>query len=160
MKDKTVMSKLGGLIKNKYALIVLGVGLVILLLPTGGNKTDENTETTATTEITAPDFSVENEEKRLESLLSKIKGAGQVSVLLSVGGSVSRELAESGEETLVLSSSGNQKVVELYYVNPTYLGAVIVCEGAGASRVRLEITQAVTAFTGLKADKIRVMEMA
>ncbi len=149
--------KLGGLIKNKYALIVLGVGLLILLLPTGSKKTTEEPDNT---EITAPSFSVETEEKRLAQQLTQIKGAGKVSVLLSVEGSVSRELAENGEETLVISSNGGQKVVELYYVNPIYTGAVIVCQGAATSSVRLEITQAVSAFTGLGTDKIRVMEMA
>ncbi len=128
-----------------------------MLLPTGSKKT---TEETANTEISAPGFSVETEENRLAQQLTRIKGAGKVSVLLSVEGSVSRELAENGEETLVISSNGGQKVVELYYVNPIYTGAVIVCQGAATSSVRLEITQAVSAFTGLGTDKIRVMEMA
>ena len=157
MKNEKMKTKLGGLIKNKYALIVLGVGLLILLLPTGsGSKAKETTDT----ELSVPGFSLEEEERRLCQQLAKIKGAGKVSVLLSVVGSVSRELAESGEETLVISQSGGERVVELYYVNPIYMGAVIVCEGASASEVRLEITKAVTAFTGLGADKIRVIQMA
>jgi hypothetical protein len=79
--------------------------------------------------------------------------------LLAVEGSASRELAESGEETLVISGGGTEKVVELFFMNPQYLGAVIVCEGTGNSLVQLEITQAVRAFTGLGSDRIRIIQM-
>lgn len=157
MKNEKIKTKLKGLIKNKYALIVLVVGLLILILPTGGGS---KAETKTETDLAAPDFSLQTEENRLQKQLSKIQGAGRVSVLLSVEGSVSRELAESGEETLVISENGGERVVELYYVNPIYKGAVIVCDGAAASAVKLEITKAVSAFTGLGSDKIRVIQMA
>lgn len=155
MSNENLRAKLSGILKNKYALIVLGVGLLILLLPTGKSKTPETTEK----ELTVPMFSLESEEERLRQQLGKIQNAGKVSVLLSVEGSVSRTLAESGEETLVVSQKNGEQVVELYYVNPTYMGAVIVCQGASAPEVRLEITRAVSAFTGLGADKIRVIQM-
>lgn len=156
MKETGLKSKLKGLISNKYALVVLAVGLVLLLLPTGGGG-DEPSDTQ--TDISAPAFSLSAEEDRLARQLAKIKGAGSVSVLLSVEGSAERVPAETGEEILVVSVSGGEKVVDLYYVNPTYMGAVIVCQGAGAPEVRLEITRAVSAFTGLGADAIRVIQM-
>jgi stage III sporulation protein AG len=147
------------LIKNKYALIALAVGIVILLWPTG--TAEEPAEPALSpTDIEAPVFSLPDEEQRLERQLAQIKGAGRVSVLLSVQGSVARELADNGEEALVLSDNGSQRVVELYYVNPAYMGAVVVCQGADSAKVRLEITQAVIAFTGLSSDKIKVIEMA
>lgn len=143
------------ILKNKYALIVLAAGLLLILLPTG-SKSEKKTESDG---IKAPVFSVVSEEERLERQLSKIKGAGRVSVLLSVEGSASRELAENGDETLVISENGNEKVVELYYVNPTYKGAVIVCDGASSPEVRLGIIKAVSAYTGLGSDRITVMGM-
>jgi len=78
---------------------------------------------------------------------------------LSVAGSASRELAEGEKGTLVISESGKERVVELYYVNPEYTGAVIVCEGAGSAELRLQITKAVSNFTGLGTDKISVISM-
>lgn len=142
--------------KNKFLLLALIAGIILLLVPFGGSK-EEKSET----ELSAPLFSLEDEETRLKEQLEKISGAGRVSVLLSVSGSVSRELAQSGDETLVISSgSGNgEEVVVLYYVNPKYTGAVIVCDGASSSSVRLGITRAVESFTGLSADKIRVIQM-
>jgi len=152
-----IKSKLKDIASNKYALIVLAVGLVLLLWPSGGERgSDAPSEAS---ELSVPVFSLRDEEERLANQLSKIKGAGQVSVLLSVEGSVRREPAESGEELLVIGQGSGEKVVDLYYVNPTYMGAVIVCQGAEQPAVRLEITRAVAAFTGLGADAIRVIEM-
>ncbi len=155
MKDKMAGKlNLQGILKNKYALAVLAVGLLLLLWQPGG-KTEKSTDS----EITAPTFSLTQEEDRLESQLTKITGAGRVAVLLSVSNSISRELAESAEGTLVVSENGRERVVELYYVNPDYLGAVIVCDGADSADVRLKITKAVSAFTGLGADRISIISM-
>ena len=38
-------------------------------------------------------------------------------------------------------------------------GCVVVCEGADSPEVRLEVTNAVAAYTGLGSDKISVMKM-
>ena len=155
MKDKTE-GKPGilGLLKNKYALIVLAVGLILVLWPSG-SKTEEK----SSTELTVPAFSINEEEVRLASQLAKIEGAGRVSVLLAVQGSASRELAEGKDGTLVISENGKERVVELYYVNPVYLGAIIVCDGADSADVRFEIIKAVSAYTGLGTDKITVTGM-
>ncbi|MFB0919735.1 MAG: hypothetical protein QMB62_02450, partial [Oscillospiraceae bacterium] len=126
-----------------------------LILWPSGSKKEEAQET----DLSAPSFSITDEEIRLETQLSKIKGAGRVSVLLSVKDSVSRELAEGEEGTLVISENGKERVVELYYVNPDYLGAVIVCDGADSADVRLRISKAVAAYTGLGMDEITVLSM-
>ncbi|MEA4895329.1 MAG: stage III sporulation protein AG [Oscillospiraceae bacterium] len=147
-------SGLLGILKNKYALIVLAAGLILILWP-GSSKKEE----TPATELTAPAFSITDEETRLASQLSRIKGAGKVSVLLSVKGSASRELAEGEEGTLVVSENGKERVVDLYYVNPDYLGAVIVCEGADSAEVRLKVSKAVAVYTGLGMDEITVLSM-
>jgi len=146
--------KLPGILKNKYALILLAAGLLVLLWPSGSK-----TEDTKSGDLTAPAFSITQEEDRLETQLAKIKGAGRVSVLLSVVGTASRELADGEDGPLVVSENGKEKVIELYYVNPEYLGAVIVCDGADSADVRLKVTKAVAAFTGLGMDKITVIGM-
>lgn len=156
MKDKVKKQiKLLDIFKNKYALVVLAIGLLLVLLPTGSKSPD----TKQTSELTAPTFSIADEESRLENQLAKIQGAGRVSVLLSVQGSASRELAESNEGTLVVSENGKERVVEIYYVNPEYMGAIIVCDGANSADVRLAISKAVSDFTGLGTDKITVISM-
>ena len=39
-----------------------------------------------------------------------------------------------------------------------WAGAVIVCEGGGSAAVRLQLTQAVSALTGLSSDKIAIVK--
>ena len=40
----------------------------------------------------------------------------------------------------------------------TYQGAVVVCQGAGDSRVRLRVMETVAVLTGLSSDKISVVQ--
>lgn len=142
--------------KNKFLLLALLVGIILLLVPFGSGDGEEEEA-----QSEEPVFSLETEEARLAGQLAKIKGAGRVSVLLSVQTGVSRELAENSDGTLVISSgSGSgEEVVELYYVNPEYTGAVIVCDGASSAAVRLTIIRAVASFTGLGSENIQVIQM-
>ena len=39
---------------------------------------------------------------------------------------------------------------------PTYRGALVVCQGGDQAAVRLAVTEAVTALTGLSADRVTV----
>lgn len=146
---------ISGLLKNKYALIVLALGLVLLLLPTDTGSSKK----TEAQGVTAPVFSINVEEKRLSSELARIENVGRVSVLLSVEGSCERELAQSEDKTLVVSENGSEKVVDLYYVNPTYKGAVVVCDGGDDPRAKLAVVSAVKAYTGLSTERITVMKM-
>ena len=41
----------------------------------------------------------------------------------------------------------------------TKLRAAVVCEGAGSARVRLDIVNAVSAYTGFGSDRIKVLGM-
>lgn len=142
------------LLKNKYALLLLAAGLLLLLLPSGGSS-----KKTDSAQLELPAFSVTDEEKRLASVLTQIDGVGRVSVLLSVEGSAQRQLAQSEDKTLVVSENGNESVVDLHYVNPTYKGAVVVCDGADDAKAKLAVVSAVESYTGLGSDQITVMKM-
>ena len=54
--------------------------------------------------------------------------------------------------------SGRQEVVVTQQLYPTYQGAVVVCEGAGSSSVRLAVVNAVSVLTGLSSDRISVVK--
>ena len=54
--------------------------------------------------------------------------------------------------------SGRQEVVVTRRMYPVYQGAVVVCQGAGDSRVRLTVVDAVSVLTGLSSDKISVVK--
>lgn len=160
MADQAWKKKAAGLLKNKYALCVLLLGAVLMLLPRcSGGKSEPEAE--AAEAIAAPAFSVTEQEEKLSRAVSSIQGAGETRVVLALKGGVERELAqENGEAVIVSAGSGTQAPVELRYVYPEYLGALVICSGAKDPSVRLAVTQAVSAVTGLGSDRITVVQMS
>lgn len=166
MKGKEWAGRLAkALEKYKYVLLVAAVGVVLLLWPTGdGGGTKETAETPQTGL-----FGTEELEKKLEKALSQVEGAGEVTVVLTLEGGprqvVARDTSSkwSGQETqeestvvLADQGSGSERAVELQQLSPGYRGALVVSSGAGQPQVKLALTQAVSALTGLGADRISV----
>ena len=156
---KTIREKLRG---GKYALLVLALGVLLLLLPRcGGEKKSAEAAPAASDAIRAPDFDLAEQEARLSAAVSAVAGAGKTQVVLALESSALRELAaEDGEPVIVSQGSGKQAAVELRYFYPEYRGALVVCQGAADPQVRLAVTEAVQALTGLGADKITVLRAA
>ena len=63
-------------------------------------------------------------------------------------------LRKAGLETVLVDGGSDAVTVRTTY--PTYRGALIVCEGGDRAEVRLAVTEAVAALTGLSADRITV----
>lgn len=146
----------------KYVLLVIAAGAALLLWP-GASKEAE--AESAGTETEVDDFSVASLEEQLAGILGRIDGAGEVSVMLTVKSGMERVLAEDTEitqsesetKTVVISTgSGKQEVVLLSQRYPTFQGALVVCSGGEDARVKLLITQAVSALTGLGSGRISV----
>lgn len=147
------------------ALVVLA-GVVLMLLPTG-TKTDK-AEDTAEDES----FSLTETEQRMAEVIGAIDGVGRVKVMLTLRSGETLSLAEDSSasqgsggdvrrESQVLTvnrGSGKQEVVVTQRMYPVYQGAVVVCQGAGDSRVRLTVIDAVSVLTGLSSDKISVVK--
>ena len=149
---------LSGIKENPYVLAVLALGLVLMLLP-AGEKT-EAAPVKAENDSLCPAFSLEKEQERLQSALESISGVGKTKVLLSLKSTAERRLALSDGETVILSAgSGREQPVELNYIYPEYMGAVIVCQGAESAQISLQVISAVSAFTGLGTDSIQVLKM-
>lgn len=159
MKQKAAgwVKKLGA---YKYVFIVIAAGVILLLWPEG-----ESVETLETGMMQEESFSVDEMEEKLEKILGQIEGAGQVSVMLTVKSGMERILAqdstisddEKSAETVIISiGNGKQEVVVQSQIYPTFQGALIVCEGGDDPSIKLLITQAVSALTGLGSAKITV----
>ena len=147
------------IVRYKYILLAILAGILILMLPDGDAGTKE--ATTQETSFAGDELGIE--ERRMESLLSRIENAGNVRVMLTLRESRKRILAYdrkiNGEQnqydTVVVSrGAGVQQPVVLQETGPTYQGAVVVCEGGDDPRVKLEIMNAVRSLTGLSADRI------
>lgn len=149
--------------KYSYVLLVAAVGIVLLLLPTGGRDSPEE-ESPAQEEGSS--FDLDAFEEKLERTLSRIEGAGTVRVVLTLNGGSRQVLARNQERdgnggdsnTVVMVGKGSatQEVVPLQTVAPEFRGALIVCPGGGNASVRLKLIEAVSAVTGLGSDRISV----
>lgn len=152
--------------RYKFVLLVLCLGLILLLWPSGREEAKE-----LPTEPVLEDFSVTALEEKLSTALSKIQGAGDVTVLLTVQGGSRKVLAEdehlqrdadgssSSQFSTVVVSGGagtGESPVLVQQLYPKFQGALVVCSGGNDAAVRLKLMEAVSALTGLGADKISI----
>ena len=148
----------------KLAALILAIGLVLMLLPTGGSEKEA-----VAPPVTQPTISAE---EQLESILSQIQGVGKVQVLLTVAEgertvyvydedqSDTLDTGSLRREAVVLSGTDRgQMGLISQVIPPVYLGAVIVCQGGDQPAVQLAVVEAVCDATGLTADKITVLKM-
>ena len=155
--------------KYKYAALIVLLGAALLLWPGSGEDVSPIQQQTAT--------AVENQnmESRMEDILGSISGVGQVKVMLTVDTDGQRVLAQDTQLTYsgnpaapedysrrsetVLSGGGSDSgAVVVQQVYPAYRGALVVCQGGNRADVRLAVTEAVAALTGLPTDRITVAQ--
>lgn len=120
-------------------------------------------------------------EQKLESILSKMEGVGEVNVMITY--SRGSEIVPMKNETSKVSttqetdSDGGTRVIEetdtskevIYtdgsqietqtVINPVVKGAIVIAEGASNATVKTNIISAVEAITGLATYKVQVFEM-
>ena len=152
--------------KYRFAALVALAGVVLMLLP--GKKDSMPDVETAEGET----FSLEETERRMAEMLGAMDGVGRVQVMLTLRSGETLSLAEDSSATLgsggdvrqdsqvltVNRGSGKQEVVVTQRLYPTYQGAVVVCQGAGNSRVRLQVMETVAVLTGLSSERISVVQ--
>jgi len=154
--------------KYRYVAIILAVGVVLMLLPTGRKSDDDVTPMEAVQEKLQLEITAE----QLEGVLSQIKGAGNVEVLLTCAAGErtvfhtnERSSSSEGNQTreyetvLITDGSRTEEALVTRVLAPEYLGAVIVCQGAADPTVKLAVSEAVSKATGLGMDRISVLMM-
>ena len=154
--------------RYKWAVLVILAGVVALLWPRGGTKETSTAQSTAVAALGDP----EALQEEMEEILSHISGVGEVRLLLTVETDGERQLAGNTETSYsgsasapedfsrsweaVMAQDGGQTPVVTTTRYPTYRGALVVCQGGDQASVRLAVTEAVTALTGLPADRVSV----
>ena len=151
--------------KYKFVLIILVLGVFLMKFP--AQEQDKPAPVPDTT-LNAPITLAEE----LEVILSQISGVGKVSVLLTESESSStiyqtdEDHSSSADseskrvETVIISNSNREEAGLVRTVTPPiYLGAIVVCQGADSSVVRLSIVEAVSNATGISSDRITVLKM-
>lgn len=165
-------------IEIKIAVIVCVVVLGIYLIAAFGAKTG-NKKTNTDVSQTA----LNNAADELAGILSSIKGAGDIKVLITYDGSgeiipaetvnthsnitidnsggTSRttETVTETKSTVIVQKNGSSEPVILKEILPNIVGIIVVAEGASDMNVRVALLRAVQAATGVKIDKIEIFEM-
>ena len=146
--------------KYKYVALVALVGVVLMLLPSGGKEQQDTTEPVNVSEA----YSLAETEQRLERLLGRIRGVGQVEVMLTLKSGSSLQLAENRSTSLRDTEDRQERDVVTLNRGSGYEDVVVteqtypVYQGAGDSSVHLAVIQAVSVLTGLGSDKITVVQ--
>ncbi len=152
--------------KYKYVIIVLIIGLLLIMIPSVGKNNEE------TVVISQDNSNILSVEDQLSQILSHVKGAGKVQVMLriSIGEetfyqtddnySSSDGSSSEKRDTVTVTDADRNQTGLIRQVNPpVYAGAIIVCQGADSPTVRYAIVEAVSKFTGLGSDRISVLKM-
>ncbi len=127
-------------------LLLLGLLLTVIALPVsdknGGNSSEKSQSTGIFTDTASDTAEVQRTamEEKLEDLLSKVEGVGDVRVVLMTG---------EDTDSQTFYSSGKENVT----------GVLIAAQGADNSVVSRNIVEAVMALFQVDAHKIRVMKM-
>ena len=147
---------------NKGLYIIIIIGIVFMLLPSGGKKDEDN--------IMTHMYNDYSEEERLQEILSKIDGVGEVSVMITYYGTTTCDVAfekkqnsserddESArsEESSVITSDGEPLIKGVVY--PKAKGVVIIAEGAGNTHIKKAITDAAVAALEVAQYRVCVLE--
>ena len=121
----------------------------------------------------APVISDRDIQAEMEEILGVMSGVGQVRVMLTKESdgelhlAQNTELAYSGNtaapedysrrsETVLVNGETGDEAVVTQTGYPSYRGALIVCQGGDRADVKLAVTEAVAALTGLPTDRITV----
>lgn len=142
------------------------------------NKKNDTTKTTnqTTQYMTASEYS-EMIEKKLSSVLSNVKGAGTVSVMVSLDsgpelvyamskdsetntvttGGNSTTTVTLVEEPIIITQNGQSTPLILMEKMPQVKGVIVVSSGASDIGVKLELIQAVQSLLDVKDKNIQVI---
>ena len=183
-KSSTVLSKLQHLplfaaakrMKNVWPIMAVIVFVVVVLIvmntsfgskakSTGGND-NSNTQFVSTSQYVA------DLENRLTQVLSRIKGAGETKVMVTVSNSPEIKVAQNVEEKTVSTGSGStvtvvttpvlidvsgekQPLITMEVV-PKVQGVIVVSSGASDIRVRLDMLYAIQALLDVPNENIQI----
>ena len=150
--------------KGRKALIIAGIAAMVLLLfstlSCGGG------EETAAAGESAAEFE-QRLERRLESLLSEIDGAGKVTVMITLETASERVYAEdertersvdgkSGTQSEVVLAGSGKNPVEKSVIQPVVRGAAIVSTGAADPVVREKLAKAAAGVLDIGISRVYV----
>lgn len=155
--------------RYRYPVLILAVGILLMLLPTG--HSEQGAEAEETPDKISGEFDLEAFTQSAEALLSEVSGAGQVKVLFTLESDGLRSYVydetsrnqegetETETQTVLRKLGSDEEPLTVKRIYPEFRGAVVSCQGAENPQVALGIKEAISSLTGLGMDKITVLKM-
>ena len=168
---RQICLRLSKLKKTDYIVILLvGVLLLIVVLPVKEDKktcsnSQKKAKAKSVSESTYDDEEYEKLlEKKLEGILERIDGVGEVSVMITLSDDGTRivdkdtkETSESIEKTTVIYDDEDASVPYVTSTDkPTVSGVLVVAQGGGSPQVNNDISNAVSALFDVPMHKIKI----
>lgn len=188
INEQYFMPILKGNIFNMRVIWVGVIGILLLILGNvlnGQTNLEEKENTNLKTSVINQSTPINEEqiiENKIVQLLSKVKGAGNVAVSVTLEGGSSKETAqnitketktteekdtsggirtttESKESNQILMSkeNGMDKAIVIREVKPEIKGVMVVADGAVNSNIKADLTKAVATGLGIASYKITVL---
>lgn len=167
---RQICLRLSKLKKTDYIVILLvGVLLLIVVLPVKEDKktcsnSQKKAKAKSVSESTCDDEEYEKLlEKKLEGILERMDGVGEVSVMITLSDDGTRivdkdtkETSESIEKTTVIYDDEDASVPYVTSTDkPTVSGVLVVAQGGGSPQVNNDISNAVSALFDVPMHKIK-----
>ena len=170
---RQICLRLSKLKKTDYIVILLvGVLLLIVVLPVKEDKkicsnSQKKAKAKSVSERTYDDEEYELLEKKLEGILERMDGVGEVSVMITLSDDGTRivdkdtkETSESIEKTTVIYDDEDASVPYVTSTDkPTVSGVLVVAQGGGNPQVNNDISNAVSALFDVPMHKIKIAKM-
>lgn len=175
--------------KDQWLIVFLaGVLLLVIAIPTGSNKNEEDADAGAISKTTqkteqSQDASYEDQlENRLEEILGRVDGVGQVQVMITLkdkGESVVEKDKESSYQTVKGDAETGTQTIEqqtsetTVYENqteeggpfvakenaPEIEGVLVVAQGGDNAVTAQNISEAIQALFDIEVHKIKIVKM-
>lgn len=149
MSDKPQKSKFKWIEKLKnvkhieiYITIIFAVILILIFFSSTGKSSSSNYKKDVSVEQSNTiNGYIDEMESKLENILSKIRGVGNVSVMMSL------DMSEAIIEDDVIKTN----------IFPNIKGIVIVASGVESTQVKMNILQAVQAVVDISSGRIEIL---
>lgn len=155
-------------------VIICIIGIILFLKMTSTKSTSSKSTTVSSSSYkTTLEYS-EILENKLENLLSQIKGAGNVKVMISLEGSPELVYAmdsnekvsnnQNGSTTtsasspILIENKGSSSPLILTEKLPKVKGVIVVSTGASDISIKLDILNSVSTLLDISIDKINVLK--
>ena len=157
-------------------LIIVGLVTIIIFFGFGSNKTSSTSSSVVSTSsyISTMDY-CEIIENKLIEVLSKVDGAGNVSVMVTVDGSPELVYANEQDKTsssnssgsttsstysspIIIDANGSSSALVMTEVLPAVKGVIVVSSGAGNVATKLNLLNAVSTLLDISTDQVTVLK--